>query len=99
VTEPIDTAIQDAKNELPTFEFAGRSWEIRKKPPTLMLAEFARAERTGNPEDIAVLAEFYELVLGDQYPEFRRAVYTADEDESVNLIPVIVEKATGRPSE
>jgi hypothetical protein len=99
MTEAIDVAIDDAKGENPTFEFAGRSWEIRKKPPTLMLAEFARAEVNGNPEDIAVLAEFFELVLGDQYPSFRRAVYAADEDESLALVQVIVEKTMGRPTE
>jgi hypothetical protein len=98
VTDAVDVAIQESKDQKPTFEFAGQTWTIVQKPSTLMIAEFARTESSDDPEAMGIIAEFFDVVLGDEYPRFRKVAFRSDEDV-VNLIPVILEKTVGRPTE
>jgi hypothetical protein len=96
-----EVAVEDAKGIKPTFDFAGETWTIVKKPSMLMLAEFARTETSEDAATLGVLADFFEVSLGEQYPRFRKIVFNgefADED-LLGLIAVIVEKTMGRPTE
>jgi len=97
VTEAVEVAISDAKNQNPTFEYGGETWEVRRKPPTLMLAELARAE-TGDAESLSLVAEFFDLVLGDQYFAFKKKVYADEEDKLIELFYQVMELALGRPT-
>jgi hypothetical protein len=98
VTNAVDVAISDEKGKNPTFEYGGETWEVREKPPTLMLAEFARTD-DGDATAMGVLADFFELVLGDQYPAFRKVVYKLGDAGFIELFHSVLELALGRPSE
>jgi hypothetical protein len=98
VTEAVEVAISEAKNVNPTFEYGGETWEIKRRPPTLMLAEFARAD-TEDAESLSIMAEFFSLVLGDQYNAFKKKVYATEEDKTVELFYQVLEIALGRPTE
>jgi hypothetical protein len=95
--DAVDVAITEAKNEYPTFEYGGETWEVRRRPPTLMLAEFARTDEE-DAESISLLAEFFSLVLGDQYSAFKRKVYAAEDDTIVDLFHHVLEISLGRPT-
>jgi hypothetical protein len=101
MTEAVDVAVNEAKNVKPTFEFAGEEWTIVKKPSMLMLAEFARTETSDNAAALGILADFFETSLGEQYPRFRKIIFSGefDDEEVLGLIAVIVEKTMGRPTE
>jgi hypothetical protein len=101
MTEAVTVAVEDAKGEKPTIEFGGETWTLVKKPSVLMLAEFARTETTDDAAAFGVLADFFEAVLGDQYPRFRKVVFGGDfaDEEVMGLIPTIIEKTMGRPTE
>lgn len=101
MTEAVDIAIEETKGQKPTFEFAGETWTIVKKPNMLMLAEFARTETSDDPAALGILADFFESVLGEQYPHFRKVVFAGDfpDEDVLGLIQVIVEKTMGRPTE
>jgi len=103
MSEASEVAVRDARNERPTFEYAGQTWTIARKPNMLMLAELALAEQQEDASGFAIIATFFRNVLGDEvYPEFRDAVYTAPEEEQdrfIELIQEIVSKTLGRPTE
>jgi len=101
MTEATVVAVNDAKGVKPTFDFAGETWTIVKKPSMLMLAEFARTETSDDASALGVLADFFEASLGEQYPRFRKIVFGGDfaDEDVLGLIGVIVEKTMGRPTE
>lgn len=98
MTNTAQVAIDEAKGKNPTFEYGGETWEVRAKAPTLMLAEFARTD-SGDAEAMSVLADFFELVLGDQYRAFRTKVYkSGNDDEFMELFNTVLELSLGRPT-
>ena len=98
------TASQNAdKPVLATFDFNGKTYDVVRKPSSLLLAELARVG-SGDPEAIGVLAEFFEVTMGREgYQAFRRDFYAAEvEDDSevlMALLSEVLEKALGRPTE
>lgn len=92
------------KPVLGTIDFAGESYSILRKPSTLLLAELARTDN-GDPNAVAVIADFFEATLGrDAYSKFKRAVFFSDEagddiDVLMGLVGEVLEKTLGRPTE
>lgn len=95
---------EERETHVATIDFAGDTFKIHRKPPTLLLAELARTN-SGDPEAMGVLAEFFEVTLGkDEYNRFKRAVYSYDgpeaEDEILSgLMAGVIERTLGRPTE
>lgn len=98
-----DVAIAEKKDAgFGTTTFEGEEFTIARKPNTLLISELARTG-SGDPAAMAVLAEFFELTLGEDYGRFKRTVYrseTAAEDETVlfAVLQDILEKTLGRPT-
>lgn len=97
--------IEAAKEEAPVYEpveFRGVKYAVKRRPNTLLLSELARTQ-TGDPEALGVFAMFFESTLGEAYPAFRKAVFTAeDEVEQAELFEVlqqIMEHTLARPTE
>lgn len=68
----IDSDIAEAKDKgFGTVTFEGVAYKIERKPNTLLISELARTG-SGDPEAMAVLAEFFEVTLGSEYPASRR---------------------------
>jgi hypothetical protein len=101
MTEAVTVAVEDAKGTKPTFDFGDETWTIVKKPSVLMLAEFARTETSDEAAAFGVLADFFEAVLGEQYPRFRKVIFNGDfaDEDVMGLIPMIIERTMGRPTE
>lgn len=108
MTDPMDAEIAEAKAEAKgatpdygTIEFDGVEYAIEHKPNTLLLSELARTN-SGEPEALAVYADFFETTLGPtQYRKFKRAVFRKDdvEEELGRLLREVLEKSLGRPTE
>lgn len=101
--DALTASINADKPVLATIEFDGNTYNVHRKPPTLLLAELARTG-SGDPEAVGVLAEFFEVTMGkDEYRRFRRDFYAseASDDEQVllDLMAEVVEKTLGRPTE
>lgn len=100
--------IEAAKSgdEAPVYapvEFRGVKYPIRRKPSTLLLSELARTT-SGDPEALAVFAEFFESTLGrETYRMFKKAVYNADDeveqDELFEVLQKVMENTLHRPTE
>ncbi|MBP2323352.1 hypothetical protein JOF56_003737 [Kibdelosporangium banguiense] len=101
--QAIDSDIAEKKETgFGTVTFEGLEYTIERKPNTLLISELARTG-SGDPEAMAVLAEFFEVTLGDGYTRFKKAVYRspAADDDSVlfGVLQEIMEKTLGRPTE
>lgn len=98
--DALDASVNSDRPVLGTIEYGGQSFDIVRKPSTLLLAELARTD-SGNPEAISVLADFFDLTLGDGYGRFKRAVYTSEQDDTeplLDLVGQVIEKTLGRPT-
>lgn len=97
-----ESAAAEEKGQKPTLDFDGESYTIERKPNTLLIAELARTSTEG-PEAVGVIADFFQAVLGSEYPRFRKHFFTSEaaEDEAVigSLIGQVLEKMLGRPTE
>jgi hypothetical protein len=99
-----DVAIAEKKGEgFGSVTFEGEEFPIARKPNTLLISELARTG-SGDPAAMAVLAEFFELTLGEEYGRFKRTVYRSDaaaEDETIlfAVLQDILEKTLARPTE
>ena len=87
---------------LATFDFADKTFDVIRKPSTLLIAELARTG-SGDPEAIGVLAEFFEVTLGkDGYRIFKKAFNEADLDEDqdvlMGILSDVLEQTLGRPT-
>lgn len=86
---------------LGTFSYEGETFEVIRKPGPLLLAEMARTH-SNDPDAMAVLADFFEVVLGrDAYRgKFRPLAYAAKDPDSVyTAVGDAIQAAAGRPTE
>ena len=99
MTDALVVDLAEARMKPATFDYFGQTWEVRRKPNTLLLSELARTD-SGDVEAFGVIAEFLEYVLGDQYKAFKKLYYAADEDTDTmgELIRVVLEVSMGRPT-
>jgi hypothetical protein len=81
--------------------FNGQEFPIAQRPNPLLLSELARTG-SGEPEAMAVIADFFENTLVD-YRAFKKAVYASpdevDEKALMGVLQEILEKTMGRPTE
>lgn len=100
MTDALVVDLAKARMKPATFDFFGQTWEVRRKPNTLLLSELARTD-SGDVEAFGVVAEFLEYVLGDQYKAFKKLYYAADEtDETMGeVIKTVLEASMGRPTQ
>lgn len=97
----IETATADAKETgYGSVTFDGVDYGIVRRPPMLLISELGRTS-TGDPEAMGVIAEFFDVTLGDNYRAFKRAVYRSENpDEAMNTaMQNILEQTLGRPTE
>ena len=105
-TDAMTADIQAAKTSTPAYPpvtFRGVEYAITRKPSTLLLSELARTT-SGDPEALAVFAEFFESTLGKEtYRAFKRHVFNAEEevgqDELFEVLQAIMENSLARPTE
>ncbi len=96
-----DPEAQPAAPAKPTVDLLGRTWTIERKPPTLLLAELARAMSSGKVEQMGAFVDLFEVVLGkEQYAEFRLMLFDADlpEEAFMDLTETLMNGALGRPT-
>lgn len=103
MSKAYESAKRTAKGEKPTFEFAGETFTIDRKPNPLLMSELARTN-SEDPESLGVLAEFFEHVLGPaEFRRFKKVFYAApesDDEETIgDLLAAVIEAAFGRPTE
>lgn len=96
--------ISEVGGELPTFEMFGRSWEVRKKPNTLMVAQLATVSAE-DPNAVGVVFTMVKSALHPQdLPEFLAAYNEAapadgnDAELFSELVAGIMGATTGRPT-
>lgn len=97
----VDAAIDEKKDVgFGTITLDDVEYTIERKPNTLLISELARTG-SGDPEAMAVLAEFFEMTLGSNYPAFKKAFYRSEnQDDTVlfGLLQEVMEKTLGRPT-
>ncbi len=100
--DPMKNAQAEAKGtpDYGTVTFDGVDYTIVRKPNTLLISELARTG-SGDPEALAVFADFFQVTLGDGYQAFKKAIYRSDDaDEAMQgLLQEILEKTLGRPTD
>ncbi len=101
--DPMKNAQDEAKGtpDYGTVTFDGVDYAIVRKPNTLLISELARTG-SGDPEALAVFADFFQVTLGDDgYRTFKKAVYRSDNADEVmqDLLQEILEKTLGRPTD
>ena len=101
--DALDASVASVRPVLATIDFAGKTFDVIRKPSTLLIAELARTG-SGEPDAIGVLAEFFEVTLGKEgYHDFKRAFNEADLDNDnevlMGLLSEVLEKTLGRPTQ
>ena len=100
-------AVEQAEvaGELATFAMFGQTWNVVKKPPTMMLSKLGTV-RVGSPQAFEVVYQVAKHVLGpDQIGAFESAWFDAapdDGDDSAliaELLQEIMGAAYGRPTQ
>jgi hypothetical protein len=107
MTDPKKTAQADVAttdegtSNYGSIEFDGVEYAIVHKPNTLMISEMSRIG-SDDPEAIGIIAEFFEVTLGDNYKAFRKAAYRSPngtDERLAQLLQEVVEKSLGRPTQ
>ncbi len=100
MSDALTAEINATKKVLGKVEFADKSFDVVRKPSTLMIAELARTG-SGDPEAIGVVAELLSHCFGEGYRDFKKVAYEVEDDgESLfELIGQVIEVALGRPKD
>jgi hypothetical protein len=82
VADALDAEIAELEPDTtPGFDMFGATWEVHRKPPSLMVARLGRVDEN-DPSAIGVLDQLIEHALGaEQHKAFLAAYYAACPDD------------------
>ena len=102
--DALGAEISEVAGQPATFEMFGQTWEVLRKPPSLMIARLGRIDED-DPQAIGVLDQLIEHALGaDQHKQFLNAYFAAapadgdDQELFSETMTHILTASVGRPT-